>query len=982
MLESGEILSHYKIVSAIGAGGMGEVYLADDTKLGRQVALKVLLSEVSGDKDRVSRFIQEAKAASALNHPNILTVFEIGNFDGSEYMATEFIKGETLRQRMKNGSFGLGDALEIALQITAALGAAHEAGIIHRDIKPENIMIRDDGLVKVLDFGLAKLLPSSSASVETTLPQLNTKPGMLVGTVAYMSPEQARGRTIDPRSDIFSLGIVMFELFAGKRPFEGESHLDLISSILKDEPPSLRTLVPDLPRQLERIVEKSLRKDRDHRFQHIKDLNIDIEDLLDELKFEAKLNRSVPPTVEAKIHQTNQDSLINTQSNLRSALTTSISKTRRFTLLHAVIFLLLASVVVGAVWYLRPASSSVSVAEPYKTAEIASWNSAPGELFSSASFSPDGKLIAFASTKSGTKGIWVTQTTSTDAIQVTKDSFSNTDPIWSPKGDEIAFLSQRPGSTGGSITGIWRVSALGGSPISVMPVDGGSATLRRWTPTGRVYYEMLGELYCVEVANGTSRRVTSLGDSKVKWVNISPDEKTIAYATGGDEEWRILSSDVSGANPVDIAKGSGKLDRSIAWLPEKKRLFFTTISDSGPQLFKTTTGSLQNQRIAAPTTESSVVDIAFDGRSIILSSAKEESNLWRVNTANGAESPVARDLNAKLWPTVSPDGGRVVYQSIKNLSAGNKLLAGNIVVRPLSQGSDADRPVTLSESGFLPAWSPDSTSIAFLKITENRTDLFSVNADGGGEKPITSLGKTLVGYSISPYNTTQARAFDWSPDSSRIAYVGEKNGVSNVWSVSPRDGSQVQITSNQDSGTFYNCLIWSPDGTRIAFSYRKSGKDDGGKIVRGVKVLNIQAGSVIDVLETSRVIRMIGWTADETAIVIAEASKDNSGLPPETNLSRVAVASGIETSIVRLKNIYFYNIFLSKDRKQISFAAREQELDNLWLIPSVGGTAKKLTANNDSGLNYSRLAWLPDGGSIIVGKQTRFSLLSIMTDIE
>ena len=244
---------------------MGEVYLAEDSKLGRQVALKVLLSEVSGDKERVNRFVQEAKAASALNHPNILTVFEIGNHDGSQYIATELIKGLTLRDHLKSETIGLIASLDIALQITAALGAAHEAGIIHRDIKPENIMIRQDGLVKVLDFGLAKLLPNSAQSIETTLPHLNTKPGMIVGTVAYMSPEQARGKQIDPRSDIFSLGIVLFEMFAGKRPFEGESHLDLISSILKDDAPALRQFVPEMPRQLERIVDKTLRKDREHR---------------------------------------------------------------------------------------------------------------------------------------------------------------------------------------------------------------------------------------------------------------------------------------------------------------------------------------------------------------------------------------------------------------------------------------------------------------------------------------------------------------------------------------------------------------------------------------------------------------------------------------------------------------------------------------------------------------------------------------------
>ena len=959
---------------------MGEVYLADDTKLGRQVALKILLGEFSGDHERVNRFIQEAKAASALNHPNILTVFEIGNADGAQYIATELIKGSTLRETIKREPPDLIGALDIALQITAALSTAHEAGIIHRDIKPENIMIRQDGLVKVLDFGLAKLLPNNAQSMETTLPHLNTKPGMIVGTVAYMSPEQARGRPIDARSDIFSLGILLFEIFAGKRPFDGESQLDLISSILKDDPPSLRQVVPSLPREIERIVDKTLRKDRDHRYQSIRDLHIDIEDLRDELKFEAKLNKSVPPTVERAVHETNQNSLVNTQSYLRSALTTGISKTRRFTLLHALIFVAVTVAFVGAAWYF---GFGVSVGLPvgtFKTNEVATWSSSPGEIFSSASFSPDGKLIAFASTKSGTKGIWVTQTASTDAIQITNDSFSNTEPIWSPKGDEIAFISQRNDTNGVSSTAIWRVPALGGTPRSVTPIDG-SSSLRRWTQSGRIYYELQGELHSVEISSGQSQKVTSLGAIKAKWVNISPDEKTLAYSTGDDASWQIFSSDLALTKPVEIAKGQGKLDKYVAWTPEKARIFFSTTIDGVSQIFLTMTGSGKNQRVATPDTDSSVVDVSSDGRSIILSSAKEESNLWRVNFADGVESPVARDLNAKLWPAVSPDNQQIAFQSIKNLSAANKLLRANIVVKSLKAGNDNERPASLSDDGFLPVWSPDGASIAFLKLRGDETALFVVNAKGGGEKMLASAGKVGNGYSVSPYNLIQTRAFSWSPDGSRIAYVAERNGVMNIWTVSTRDGGESQISTNVENGIVFNCPVWSSDGKRIAFFYQRRARSENGETIRGLKIANLTSGLTTDLLETPHIIRLIGWTPDETGLVIAEAAKDFSGLPPETNLSRIAIDGGAETSILRLQNIYFYNIFLSEDRKQIAFAARNQNMDNLWVIPTVGGTPRKLTNNNDSGQYYSRLAWLTDGSGVIFGKQTRFSLLSIVADI-
>jgi Tol biopolymer transport system component len=839
-------------------------------------------------------------------------------------------------------------------------------------------MVRQDALVKVLDFGLAKLLPNNAQSMETTLPHLNTKPGMIVGTVAYMSPEQARGKAIDPRSDIFSLGIVLFEIFAGKRPFEGESHLDLISSILKDDPPSLRQVAPDLPRQLERIVDKTLRKDRDHRYQSVRDLHIDIEDLRDELKFEAKLNKSVHPTVERAIHETNQESLMNTQSNLRSALTTGISKTRRFTVLHALVFVALVALTVGGVWYFRPANQSNASTAVYKTTEVASWTSAPGELFATASISPDGKLIAFASTRSGTKGIWVTQANSTDAIQVTNDQFPNTDPIWSPKGDEIAFVSLRTGGNGSPTVGIWRVGALGGTPRAVAPFSDGSSELRRWTTSGRIYFELGGELYAVDLASGTTQKATSLADKKPKWIDISADEKTIAYATGNDTEWEIFSSDLTNKNATQIAKGKGKLDKYIAWLPEKNRLFFSATVDGVQQMFATTAGSRVNERIATPESESSIVDVAPDGRSIILSSAKEESNLWAVPAAGGAEAPVARDLNAKLWPSISPDGSRVVFQSVKGLSSGNRLLGSNIVVKSLKAATDSERPATLVENGFLPSWSPDGASIAYRKLNGREHELYLVNASGGGERLLATNGISQVGYSISPYNQVESRYYDWAPDSSSIAYVAERDGIANLYAVSRRDGTETKLTNFTEPGIALNSPEWSSDGKRIVFSFQSKNRDENGKARRGLKITDISDGQITQVFETDQPFRLIGFTSDENGVIIVEPSKEYSGLPPETKVIRIAISGGSESLVASLKNIYYYNISLSKDRKQLAYAARDQNLDDIWILATAGGTPRKLTNNNDSGSYFSKLAWVPDGSSIVFGKQTRFSVLSTM----
>lgn len=970
-LETGTTLSHYRIVSKIGAGGMGEVYLADDTKLERQVALKILLPDVASDDERVRRFVQEAKAASALNHPNILTVFEVGSSDGLRYIATELIRGKTLRDRMRSDPLKLSEALEITLQVAAALGAAHEAGIIHRDIKPENIMIRDDGLIKVLDFGLAKLSGMAAESVDTTLPQFSTNPGTLVGTVAYMSPEQARGRKLDPRSDIFSLGIVMFELFTGKRPFDGEGHLDLISSILKDEPLALRQVSPGLPRHLERIVEKTLRKDRNHRYQHVRDLHIDIEDLRDELRFEAKLNQTVQPTLAG-------EAMATSPSELRSAFTTGLSKTRRFTLLHALIFVLVVTCAAGSAWYFRligPSSTAVAPGS-YKVSEVASWNSAPGELFSSAKFSPDGKLIAFASTKSGSKNIWVTQTGSTEALQITNDAFANTEPIWSPKGDEIAYFSDR----GANSTGVWRVSALGGTPKLIGPLGTRNVDIRRWTASGKIYYESGSELYSMDLSSGAAQKITSFENEKASLINISPDEKSLIYVSTNQDGWRILERPVSAEKTTEILHGPGKIN-GLVWLPNKNRVFYGTEVEGVVQVFVCRIGSGQSSRITASETDSTVVDATADGRSILTSLAKEDSNIWRVNIADGQEIPIARDLNVKIWPVVSPDNSRIAFQSARNMSQGSKIWDSTITVKTVKQRDDGEKPAIIAEHASLPRWSADGASLAYVRDIDGKKELFVKSSSGGGERKLLTGSLVSINYSVSPYNYFETLNFAWSPDNLEIVYVTKKDGLSNIRVVSVKDNSDNPITENNDPGAIYYSPTWFADGSKIALSYRMAGKSQGEKARFGLGIIGVGSPEILRVYENTKNIRFLGLTNDGLEMIFAETAILNAA-PCNVVLKKVAIAGGTEKTIADLQNTYYFNMFLADDQKTIAFAARNDEKDDLWVIPVAGGQAKKVTSNNDSGVYYSRLAWFHDGSAITFGKQTRFSLLSLTSDID
>ena len=292
---AGQSLGHYRVLSLIGAGGMGEVYLAEDTRLGRKVALKILPKEFTEDPDRVRRFELEARAVSSLNHPNIVTIYEVGQVDGCHFIVTEYIEGETLRERLSGGQLEVREALDVAVQIASALEAAHEAGIVHRDIKPENVIVRPDGLVKVLDFGLAKLVEQKNSflGLEDATTANQTAKGVILGTVNYMSPEQAKGEWVDERTDIFSLGVLIYEMLTGRIPFAGDSLSETFANLINAEPQPLSRSASSVPDELKRIVAKTLRKNRDERYETMKDVLTDLKDLKENLTLENKLERSL-----------------------------------------------------------------------------------------------------------------------------------------------------------------------------------------------------------------------------------------------------------------------------------------------------------------------------------------------------------------------------------------------------------------------------------------------------------------------------------------------------------------------------------------------------------------------------------------------------------------------------------------------------------------------------------------------------------------
>src|SRR5215217_2193005 len=410
-LTPGQRVKHYQIVNLIGEGGMGEVYLASDTILGRRVALKMLPEFVSKDPERLRRFTQEARAASRLSHPNVCVVHEIGETeDGRPFIAMEYVEGMTLRQRMRNQAMKLGDVLDIAIQVAEGLIAAHEAGIVHRDIKPENIIIRPEGYVKILDFGLAKLTERHKSATTTTMPTLlfHSTPGVVIGTAAYMSPEQARGVAVDERTDIWGLGVVLYEMASGRAPFTGETPTDVVVAIVERDQPPISQHVEGAPPELERIVKKALRKDRNERYQIVKELAIDLRSLRRELEMNSMLERSImPPTGGSDdARASTRDRKVETDE-LKQARTTIYkpARSRAWIGLAALSAIVLA--LAGYGFYKMKARTETKLRVPFERVEVTklttNGNAVMGAL------SPDGRYVAYITGQSGKESLWLRQ---------------------------------------------------------------------------------------------------------------------------------------------------------------------------------------------------------------------------------------------------------------------------------------------------------------------------------------------------------------------------------------------------------------------------------------------------------------------------------------------------------------------------------------------------------------------------------------------
>ena len=822
----GKTIAHFGIIEKLGEGGMGAVYKARDTHLDRFVALKVLPPDTVANPDRRRRFVQEAKAASALNHPNIIHIYDINEADGVLFIAMEYVAGKTLDQVIARKGIQLNEALRYGAQITDALAKAHAAGIVHRDLKPSNVMITGDQNVKVLDFGLAKLVEAVAEEADATETvhlgdRPRTEEGTIVGTTPYMSPEQAEGKPIDGRSDVFSFGAVLYEMVTGRRAFGGGTRMATLSAILKEEPKPVRDAGPHVPSELERIIARCLRKDPARRFQHMEDLKV----ALDEIREES-------------------------ESGKLAVLPAAARRRARFTWPIAAGGLLVLLTGTGLVWQLvrppRPTAAPTPVQLTFDS----------GLTFNPA-FSPDGRLLAYASDRAG-KGdldIWIRQLPDGEPVPLTHDPADDSEPSFSPDGSRVVFHSNRDGG------GIYVVSALGGKEKKVS--DHGRVP--RFSPDGKsIAYVLQGYATAlagaIEVIPSTGGPAKQLVKSRGSWPVWAPDSRHILHAlgTGVAVDWEVIG--VDGAAPIKTGISA------VAPLHQMTELLPLDWSTNNEILFSATIAGVTNLwRIRmSPTTfqvsgdaEPVTSGTSRVGRASVSATgtiAFEETNMtsgiWSLpvdaneGKATGEIRPLTKTAALDYSPALSADGKKLVFTS-------NRSGHLDIWMRDLETGSDV--AVTSTPAGkFLPKISPDGSQVvygegtsAYLaspsrggveKLCDGCAGLLDWSADGrylifierggvGGTGVFEIATKrTSLLLSQSKYRIAHAGL---SPDVQWIAFIVRGNIVDRGVMISPLRNMQAApenewITASNVQ-TWHDKVKWSPNGNLLYFTSDRDG---------------------------------------------------------------------------------------------------------------------------------------------------------------
>ncbi len=777
----GSRMGPYEIIASLGAGGMGEVYKARDTRLDRVVAIKVLRPGKTGDATRRLRFIQEAKAASALNHPNIVTVYDVGSEDGVDYIVMEFVDGKTMDQLIPRGGMRVGEMLGYAAQAADALAKAHLAGIVHRDLKPSNIMISRDGLVKVLDFGLAKFSQSTQREDDATQTlKALTGEGMVVGTVYYMSPEQAEGKPVDTRSDIFSFGAILFEMATGHRPFTGDSQAAVISSILREEPKPPASSRSDLPPELSRVIMRCLRKDPARRSQHMADLKVTFEELKEESDSGAPGTISMAAPVVRRSHWV--------------AWATA-----------GALVLSMAALASWRYFFLSPPAASTL----YAPVPITSY---PGNQLSP-SFSPDGSQIAFAwnGLAEDNFDIYVKLIGAGTPLRLTTNPAFDFYPRWSPDGRWIAFIRIADKTDSFSVM---VIPALGGPERRLGTFHNNA--IEASLPLESLCWAGDSKALVVSAAESTGRpnRLVLIpieGGEPQALTHPGPElfgDGLPALSSDGRQLLFLREANFSGLFVLSLSAGMAteggpqRVDehqRNVTeadWLPGTREIIFASSANNISTLFRVATGHGALEH-TIPGTGSSAFSptVSSRGNRLAYVTGTHDANFWAVDLTTRAAS-LDRSLSSSfrdVFPQFSPDGKKVAFYSSR--SGTTQIWTAN------ADGSQAAALTSMAGTTTAsPRWSPDGQQIVFDSDTGGTFHIYVIGEDGGQPRQATS-GESFFG--------------SWSRDGRWIYFSSNRSGTEQVWKVPAAGGAVVQVTHAGGSGA-----LESPDGKMLYYVKR------------------------------------------------------------------------------------------------------------------------------------------------------------------
>jgi serine/threonine protein kinase/Tol biopolymer transport system component len=833
----GKTISHYEILEKIGSGGMGEVYRARDTSLERDVALKILPTEIADDPQRTERFQQEAKAVAALSHPNILGIYEFGTDQGRSYAAMELLEGETLSERLRHGPIHPRKAVDIASQIADGLAAAHERGVVHRDLKPDNVFITTEGRVKILDFGLARLESRKPGIDPTASSDTLTEPGAVMGTVGYMSPEQVRGEPVDARSDIFSLGVVLYEVLAGSRPFDGDSAAEVMGAILRDEPTSIREKDKTLPESLDGIVDHCLEKQPSERFQSARDLGFAL---------------------------TNATSTTHPDMTPVELPVGTRGLRRSLPVWAAALLCLAAGLLLGYLFIPHP--------EPHTPVRLTTLTYSGRDWAPSAS--PSGDMIAFVSDRDGVSRIWLKHLAGGGEEPITEGPDDL--PCFSPDGSQILFVHDT-----GATQDLYRTSVVGAQPRKILQ----DVLEADWSPDGaRVAFlrmRAVGEdnvisVGVADVQTGDERILTEIENRNCYAIRWSPDGTRLAMSESS------LTGMVAGESYIDLIDiDSGDLQRitltdwagpytAIHWAPRGRSLIacqapyvLARVAGSPGQVMEYDLDSRTRRplfwaQVQPPMAlqHSSGIAVLSEHR-IIVDEHAVHARLYEFAWAEtGAAQPrvLTSGLGRDRQPAYSPDGDRVIFSSNRG---------GNVDVWIVDRRTGELQQLTDHPADdFDPAITPDGDHMLWSSNRGGNMEIWMANADGSGARQVTHDG-------VDAENATM------TPDGEWIVHASSNDEKLGIWKIRP-DGSEA---TRLVAGSFLLPEV-SPDGRYALFSR-----------VRGVnnviQVVEIETGEVVlfeielsaMVIELDVTAGRARWTPDSRAIVyIGEDDEGRTGV--------------------------------------------------------------------------------------------------------